>query len=133
MYLIDTNIVIWVLRGIPEYVDIILRLKDKGALSISVIAIAEIYKNVFPEEMLRTEGVLKEFEVWDVTPEIAKQSGMYWSQYSKRLRSLELLDCLIAATAREHELTLVTLNTRHFPMGDIRIVDPLKKSWKKIS
>jgi len=130
MYIVDTNIVIWVLRGRQEYVDILQKLKYTQPLSISVITIAEVYKNMYPEEVLRTEGVLGDFEIWNVTSIIAKQSGMYWNQYHKRFGSLHLLDCIIAATAREHDLTLLTLNTRHFPMQDIRVKDPLKKERK---
>lgn len=126
MYLIDTNIIIWLLRGNKLYEDIIQRLKYKSPLSISTITIAEIYKNTFPGELTLTENVLNKFEIWEVTYQIAKQGGLYWQQYSKKLKNLHILDCLIAATAREYDLTLLTLNKRHFPMSDIKVADPLK-------
>lgn len=127
MYLIDTNIVIWVIRGNTIYEDILQKLKDKTPLSISTITIAEIYKNVLPGEQLKTEDVLDNFENYEVTSKIAKLSGLYWQQYSKKYKNFSIVDCLIAATARENNLTLLTLNTRHFPMDDINVFDPLKK------
>lgn len=126
MYLVDTDIVIWVLRNNQQYVDAIQRLKSKAPLSISTMTIAEIYKNVFPSEILRTEEVLNKFIIWDITANIAKLGGLYWKQYSKKFNNLHILDCLIAATAKEHSLTLLSLNIRHYPMKDILIFDPVK-------
>lgn len=126
MYLVDTNVIIWVLRGNKQYVEVIERVEDKDQLSLSTMTIAEIYKNVFPSEMGKTDEILNQFQVWDITVSIAKQGGLYWQQYGKRFKKLHLVDCLIAATAREHNLTLLTLNTRHFPMSDIKVRDPGK-------
>ncbi len=126
MYLVDTDLVIWVLRNNQPYVEMLQKFKDKSSLSLSTVTIAEIYKNVFPSELARTEGVLDEFDTWDTTAPIAKQAGFYWQEYRKKLDKLSIIDCIIAATAREHDLILLTLNTRHFPMKDIRVRDPLK-------
>lgn len=76
--------------------------------------------------MMRTEALLNELQRWDVTASIAKQAGLYWQQYSKRLKNLSLTDCIIAATASIHNSTLVSLNKRHFPMKDIKILNPVK-------
>jgi predicted nucleic acid-binding protein len=124
MYLIDTDILIWVLRGNKKYEIYLQELKNNGSLSISTITIAEIYKNIYPSEMVKTENLLQELQTWDVTESIAKQGGLYWQQFSKKLKNLNLTDCLIAATANINNLKLVTLNIRHFPMHDIHVVNP---------
>lgn len=123
MYLVDTDILIWVLRGNKKYEELLQILKDKKPLSISTITIAEIYKNIYPSEILKTESVLNEFLTWDITPSIAKIAGLYWQQYTKQLKNLNLTDCLIAGTANTNNLTLVSLNRRHFPMKDISLLD----------
>ena len=74
--------------------------------------------------MVKTENVLKELETWDVTPIIAKQAGLYWQQYSKQLKNISLTDCLIAGTANVNDLMLVSLNIKHFPMKDIKVLNP---------
>lgn len=125
MYLIDTDIIIWVLRGNEKYIDLLKNLAREGPLTISTISIAEIYKNIYPTELLRTENLLNELQSFDVTPLIAKQAGFYWQEYSKKLKNLTLTDCLIAATANVNDSTLVSLNKKHFPMKDIRIFDHL--------
>lgn len=129
MYLIDTDVIIWILRGDKEYENFLQELKNKGSLSVSTITIAEIYKNVYPSEMVMTENLLNELLARDVNTSTAKQAGLYWQQYVKKLKNLGLADCLIAATANVNDLTLVTLNVRHFPMKDIRVLNP--KSKKK--
>ncbi|OGD83162.1 hypothetical protein A3A54_01035 [Candidatus Curtissbacteria bacterium RIFCSPLOWO2_01_FULL_39_62] len=128
MYLLDTDIIIWVLRGNKKYEELLQNLKDKDTLSISTVTIAEIYKNIFPSEIVKTENVLGELETWDVTSSIAKQAGLYWQEYVKQLKNLNLTDCLIAATANVNNLTLVSLNTKHFPMKDIKTLSPLRQN-----
>ncbi|KKS45189.1 hypothetical protein A3J20_03840 [Candidatus Gottesmanbacteria bacterium RIFCSPLOWO2_02_FULL_42_29] len=125
MYLIDTDVLIWVLRGNKKYTDLLLRLKDKDPLSISTISIAEIYKNIFPSELMRTENILNEFQTWDITPLAAKQAGLYFQQFSKQYKNLSLIDCLIAGCANVNNLILVSLNLKHFPMKDIKTMKPL--------
>ena len=124
MYLIDTDIIIWILRGNKKYEELLQNLKDKDLLSISTITIAEIYKNIYPSEIVKTENVLNELLTWDVTPSVAKQGGLYWQEYVKHLKNLNITDCLIASTANVNNLTLVSLNTKHFPMKDIKTLNP---------
>lgn len=126
MYLIDTDILIWVLRGNQKYKDLLQSIKYKGPLSISTVTVAEVYKNLYPSEIVMTEAVLHEFQVADVTMPIAKQGGFYWQQYIRQFKNMSLTDCLIAATAYVHNLQLVTLNVKHFPMKNIKIVDILQ-------
>ena len=125
MHLIDTDIIIWVLRNNQKYIKLLKNLSKKGALYISTITIAEVYKNIYPTEHIDTEDVLNKFESIDVTPLIAKQGGFYWQQFHKKLQNLSLADCLIAGTANVNDLTLVSLNIKHFPMKDIQTLNPL--------
>ena len=125
MYLLDTDILIWVLRGKKDIIDKVSQFKDESSLSISVISIAEIYKNIFPSELTPTEDYLLQHIQLDVNQKIAKIAGLYWQEHSKQLKNLSLTDCLIAATANVHEAKLVTLNTKHFPMKDISVMNPL--------
>lgn len=123
MYLIDTDILIWVLRKNKKYKDLFKKLSRKDTLAISAVTIAEIYKNTYPSELVETEELLEELQTYDVTPKIAKQSGLYWQEYSKNLSGLSIIDCLIAATANFYNTILVTLNKKHFPMKDIKLLD----------
>ncbi len=126
MYLLDSDVLIWVLRGNEAIIKKVLSLKDISPLCISVISIAEIYKNIFPSELTTTEEYLQQHIIYDVDHKIAKIAGLYWQQYVKQQKNLSLTDCLIAATTNVYNLTLVSLNARHFPMTDIQVLNPLK-------
>lgn len=126
MYLLDTDVLIWVLRGKKEIVEKVSQLKDESTLSISVISIAEIYKNIFPSELTPTEDYLMQHIQLNVNQKIAKIAGLYWQEYAKQLKNLSLTDCLIAATANDHGATLVTLNIKHFPMKNISVLNPVR-------
>lgn len=101
--------------------DRISELKKKSELTISVISIAEIYRNIFPSEIIETEEFIKKHVIFDVDTETAKMAGLYWKKYHKNLQNLSLADCLIAATANINKLTVVSLNKKHFPMKDIKL------------
>ena len=62
----------------------------------------------------------------NVTAEIAKLSGEMRGQFQARGQSRSSMDMIIAATAREHHLTLVTRNVRDFEGCDIPILDPFR-------
>lgn len=128
MFLLDTDVLIWVLRGNREIIEKISSLKDKSQLAISVISIAEIYKNIFPAELTVTEDYLEQHIILEIDARIAKIAGLYHQQFSKKLKNLSLTDCLIAATANVNDATLVSLNIRHFPMKDIQILNPSKSA-----
>jgi len=126
MFLLDTDILIWILRGKKEVREKVSKLKEKSPLAISVISIAEIFRNVFPSELSTTEDFLNQHIIFNLDQKTAKIGGLYCQQYSKQLKNLTLDDCLIAGCANVNDLTLVSLNTKHFPMKDIKTLNPLR-------
>ena len=122
IYLLNTDILIWILRDNQRIIKKISNLRHKASISISVISIAEIYQNVFPSELTDTEDLINEHIIFGVDQKIAKLGGLYWQEYSKKLKNLTIADCLIAATANLNGLTLVSLNKKHFPMKDIKFL-----------
>src|SRR5260221_93489 len=89
------------------------------------VLIRDEKKNIFPAKLTTTEEYLQQHILFDVDAKVAKIAGLYWQQHAKQLKNLSLTDCLIAATANVNNLTLVSLNTKHFPMTDIRVLNPL--------
>ncbi len=126
MILLDTNIVIWMLRGKVQVIEKVDKMSRSDKTALSVITIAEVYQNAFSHEIDSTDKYIDTNEVYEVNKRIAKDAGMYWNQYHKKLLTLSITDCLIAATAKYHKCSLLTLNTRHFPMTDIKVQNPLK-------
>jgi predicted nucleic acid-binding protein len=77
-----------------------------------VLTVAELFAGV------REGKDRKSLETLQVVPldeETAKLGGLWLRDYSKS-HGVGLADALIAATAKLQGCTLVTLNTKHFPM-----------------
>jgi predicted nucleic acid-binding protein len=100
--LLDTDVLIDHLRGHRR-----LRLSDPR-LQISVVTRCELFagRNADEPTLRRTLNVLREVSV---DRAIAETAGSI-----RRTTGIPLPDALIAATALEHELALMTRNRRHF-------------------
>ena len=112
--LIDTDVIIDYLR---EQVDAVAYIESlTNPLLISGVTVAELYSGVREgEERTALETFISAFEVVPVSEQIAVKGGLYRRDYSKT-HKVGLADALIAATADIRGATLVTLNTKHFPM-----------------
>lgn len=125
MHILDTDIVVWIMREEKRIIQAVDEIVKKDKTGISTVTIAEIYKNIFTSEISKFDDFLRFQEIFSVSIEIAKQSGLYWQKYHTRLKNLSLNDCMVAATAEDQRAIVFTLNTRHFPMKDIRVISPL--------
>lgn len=124
-YLIDTNVLIDAIRQKRERRDLLRSLVAGGSLlGCSVITIGEIYAGMRPHERVGTERLLAEFHHYEITSPLAQRAGMLKNEWAARGRTLTLADMLIAATAIQHGLTLVTSNTKDFPMRELRLHRP---------
>lgn len=128
MLLLDTDIVIWITRAKKSIVEAVYNLaKDKNEnTGVSTITVAEVCAGILPEEVERIETFFDQQEIVPVAREIARTGGYYWQQHRRKFKNLSLADCLVAATAQNKNATLVTLNTKHYPMTDIKVISPAK-------
>jgi tRNA(fMet)-specific endonuclease VapC len=62
----------------------------------------------------KVEAVLSALQVLPYTTDIARVHAEIWAHLSERGQMIGAHDLIIAATALTHQLTLVTLNLRHF-------------------
>jgi predicted nucleic acid-binding protein len=112
--LLDTNIVIDILRDRPEATALISKLRQRP--SISVASIMEVYRGARSRaEESKIERQLAAMKVLVITADIAQAAGRLAKHYQPS-HGLDDIDALIAATAKHHALKLVTLNIKHFPM-----------------
>jgi len=122
--LLDTCVLIDVLRGSEAALAFISELPEKPALS--VITVTEILAGV---RNARERKLFEQFAAaCDAVPidlEIATLAGEYVSQCRKS-HSVDPIDALIAATAKAKGLPLATLNLKHFPM-----LDGLKRPYNR--
>jgi len=91
-------------------------------LTISVVTVGEVYQGVLNnKELQRIREVLKSFKVINIIESISKNAVKLVENYHLT-SGLYFLDALIAATALENNLTLLTSNTKHFlKIKEIRV------------
>jgi predicted nucleic acid-binding protein len=112
--LIDTDVLIDYLRGQPEAVEYLEGCQE--AMVVSVITVAELFAGVREgKERTALSAFLAAFETMPVDAGIAERGGLYRRDYGKS-HNTGLADALIAATAEQVQVRLVTLNRKHFPM-----------------
>lgn len=112
--LFDTDILIDYLRGLPQ-AEQALEDDDLNAFA-SVITVAELYQGVRDgEERTKLDELVEDLVVLEIDTDIAREGGLMRRTY-RHSHGSGLDDCLIGATANHYDLTLKTLNTRHFPM-----------------
>lgn len=124
--LVDSDVLIDFLRGLPEARNFILSLPREAA--ISAITVAELHVGVREgKERAALQGMLDSFRILPLDAEIAQRGGL-WRRDFGRSHGVGLNDALIAATAAFHALSLATLNLKHYPMlqGDQVFVPYLK-------
>jgi tRNA(fMet)-specific endonuclease VapC len=111
--LLDTDVLIDHLRGGR-------RLRIGSHMSVSMVTRTELYAGHQRNEPA-VEALLTRMGELDVDGAIARTAGRI-----KRDVGLKIADALIAATALEHRLPLMTRNRRHFErVGGLEVHDPL--------
>ena len=118
--LLDTDILINLLRGNLAARDFIADNLEENELLCSVVSVAEIWAGMRPNEELATRSLVDSLKVIDVNRSMAMKAGSF--KGTTKSHSLELDDCMIAATAFCTGATLATGNGKHYPMKEIRIV-----------
>lgn len=118
MFLLDTDTLIYLLKGQPEVVHN-LRLHENDPIKASVITLMELYYGAYKSErvtanLAKIKALENALEVVPLGPETVEIFGLQRAELETSGTPLDDFDLAIAATALAHNLTLVTNNTRHF-------------------
>lgn len=119
-YLLDSDIIIWFLRGKEDVVTLVKSLAKERLLGCSSLSIIEIMLGMKEGEERATNLFFNSIRVWTVDKEIAKEAANYIRNYRKKGISLDFVDATIAATCKLKNLTLMTYNIDHYPMHEIK-------------
>lgn len=119
-YLLDTNILIDILRGRRGRRELAQRLLDQDhLLATCPVNIAEIYAGRRPTEERATTGLMDSLQFLPISADAARRAGHFRRFYEAKGVSLSLPDALIAAVSAEHDCILVTENRKDFPMPEV--------------
>jgi toxin FitB len=121
-YLVDTNILIDALNRKGAHHELLARLAGQGhRLACCACILGELFSGIKPLDVENVEQFVSVLAWYPATPVIALRAGRLRFEYARKGRILSLTDTLIAATALEYGLTLITANQKHFPMPELSV------------
>jgi predicted nucleic acid-binding protein len=114
---IDSDLLIWFLRGMPEARRVLrdARLREARLLSITPVR-TEVLRGVRPGEEKPTTELLDLVEWVSVDVGLADRAGELGQRYQHWHQGIEVVDLLLAAASERYGAELLTRNVRHFPM-----------------
>lgn len=116
-YFLDTSVIIDYLRGKQEAVHLIDDLK--GKLASSYICLSELYEGIHRSKNKQAQSIVLEFfsglnKTYGLNQKIASEFGFLRKNLKQTGEIIEDIDIIIAATCIVYNLTLVTMNRKHF-------------------
>lgn len=111
--LVDTDVMIWYLRGNQNAYDLIHSLGDFCISSITYMELVQGMRN--KDELRMLQKVLKQWNVKTIyiSEEISARALFYVEEHFLS-HSMQLADALIAATTTQYGMTLITANDKHY-------------------
>jgi predicted nucleic acid-binding protein len=119
--LLDTDVIIWHLRGHARAQRWIQQLSEDGVPCCCALSVAEVAAGARIGEAEATRAFLDALDVIPVSGEIAWMTGRLMNEYTRRGVTLDFVDATIAATCLTFRLRLATYNTKHFPMPGLEM------------
>lgn len=134
MYLVDTNILCDDSKPAPDARITDWVRKNEPLIYISAVTLGEIQRGIaYLDEGAKKRKLTEWLEalrlafseaILPVDEPVALRWGLLTGELKKRGRSLPIIDSLLAATALERNLTLVTANTKDFISSGVKLLDP---------
>ena len=109
----DTDILIWVERNLPAANRLVNQEEERQVSVQTYLELLQYAEN--KQQQVRSKKFLAElgFQILPITENISHRAMIYMEQFGLS-HQLSSGDALIAATAVEHALPLVTGNAKHF-------------------
>jgi predicted nucleic acid-binding protein len=135
-FLLDTNVLSEAIKANPEpRVAEWLANADSTRLYTSVLSIGEILKGISLLAQGKRRAQIQEWldtvlpswfedRILPVNRAVAERWGILTAQAKISGTPLEVIDGLLVATAAQHDLTVVTRNTRHFSVAGVSVLNP---------
>jgi predicted nucleic acid-binding protein len=134
MYLVDANVLSEPTKQAPAQPVIDWLADNESDLAVNPIVLGELEYGILrlPAGRRRTRlqnwfaGGLAHLRIFQMD----RQTGSVWAvllaELVKKGRAMPITDSLIAATARQHQLTVATRNTRDYQHAGVSIVNPFE-------
>ena len=139
-FLLDTNVISELVKPRPEEnVTAWIEATDESLLFLSVLTLGEIRRGIAALPQSRRQATLEawldkdlrarfEERILDIDQEVADRWGLLTAVARNSGIVLPVIDGLLAATALEHNLTLVTRDTGQIPSMGVAVFNPWQNS-----
>ena len=139
-FLLDTNVISELVKPRPEAsVTAWVEDTDESLLYLSVLTLGEIRRGIAALPQSRRRATLEawldkdlrarfEGRILVIDQEVADRWGLLTSAARNSGMVLPVIDGLLAATALEHNLTLVTRDTGQIPSMGVAVFNPWEKN-----
>ena len=111
--LVDSDVLIWTLRGHVPAIAKMQSLADWHISAVSYMELAQGCRNKSELRAMQKAFKSEDNEVLPITQSISEMACSLVEKYALS-HSLHMADALIAATAISHSLPLLTANVKHF-------------------
>ena len=124
---IDSDVLIWHLRGERKALNLLKRLRDKEQFELWTGAMqrAEVVFFMRLSEQEATLLLLSQFQTASVDQWVIDKAGALYHHWNPR-NGTDINDAILAATTIQTHGKIYTLNTRHYPMPDVIV----QRAWK---
>ena len=111
--LVDTDVLIW---HLPGYAQATRRLDQLDSLTLSAVSYMELLQGMRDKTELAAVKKMLELRSARIVPltDVTTRQAIALMESLTLSHGLQMGDALIAATALEHQLTLLTGNVKHF-------------------
>jgi predicted nucleic acid-binding protein len=113
LMLIDSDVLIWYMRGNPKARKVVEDLAPFPISSVSYMELIQGLRDKKEMKALREFVVNKKISILHISSEISQKAIFYMEQFSLS-HNLRMADALIAATASIYGNVLLTGNSRHY-------------------
>ena len=124
---IDSDVLIWHLRGERKALNLLKRLRDDEQFDLCIGAMqrAEVVFFMRPAEESSTLLFLAQFQTASVDQQIIDKAGEFYRKWNPR-SGTDVNDAILAATVLRTGGNIYTLNTKSYPMPEVIV----QRAWE---
>jgi len=124
---IDSDVLIWHLRGERKALNLLKRLRDDEQFDLWIGAMqrAEVVFFMRPAEESSTLLFLAQFQTASVDQQIVDKAGEFYRKWNPR-SGTDVNDAILAATVLRTGGQIYTLNSKHYPMPEVTV----QRAWE---
>jgi len=124
---IDSDILIWHLRGERRALNLLKRLRDDEQFDLWIGAMqrAEVVFFMRPAEESSTLLFLAQFQTASVDQQIIDKAGEFYRKWNP-CNGTDVNDAILAATVLRTGGQIYTLNSKHYPMPEVTV----QRAWE---